>query len=448
MKIGYFWFESESPVQGAIEYDSIGNGKLMLLSLPTKAVPLSFVYSSLFGHLNDGQSITIPNAIYSQQKMGSNNLISHEFRFESIIENMTGVSISEKHTTKVRIAFTGLIDWAKNSGFSLEIRSENSVDVSYKKSNDKVFECKNFNVVISTDAAFSFDGTNHSRNEYSFLELHYNNPVLIESARKDCMIIFKLFEFLIDRPANIQSIDFLDPLKESNPDGLDRYAHLKARHHFRIVETPIPGYHEMWLLLSDVESSLSVMIDNWFDFMNNNDDIYDLYYQVLTKDMKYGYRIIWNLTQCIEGLHRRLIKKPKYLTPEEFKTISDKLYAVLDDCLPVDATCLAPFKGKISFMNEMTLRSRLETIMNDFHWLNLLDDEMLQAAVRTRDYTTHFDEKLKSKKIEHSEIPKIAKGLYAMFQTMVLNQISDCPANCRKFSEVTRINGMSGFLFY
>jgi hypothetical protein len=202
--------------------------------------------------------------------------------------------------------------------------------------------------------------------------------------------------------------------------------------------------HDMLFTFNDMEDRLGEIFTAWI----NNQDKYTPVFQLLmttiyTPNLYLNYGFI-NIIQALESYHSasdRFKDKGKYqqskiykdgickklleLTNEFAEESVDKIYGISDDFREA-------LKGKIKGLNQITLQTRLNQLIEDISDLlptnfigNVQDRELFASrASKTRNAWTHHDQKEKVKAAKDKEIIQLFHTLTVILQVCLLRELN------------------------
>jgi hypothetical protein len=164
--------------------------------------------------------------------------------------------------------------------------------------------------------------------------------------------------------------------------------------------------------LEDIAEVKDTVFESWFSQDGKLDVVYNLLFSVMDEPSVYAEFRFLALAQALELFHRRMLPG-MYLEENEFADV----HATLTEAIPgsVPSNVRKAFEGKLTFINEFSLRKRLKQLLNqcddaikrailglsDKEVADLSDEEFLALlkrqsesfisdTVAIRNYLTHY----------------------------------------------------------
>ncbi|MCR4409922.1 MAG: hypothetical protein QHH43_05290 [Candidatus Saccharicenans sp.] len=162
----------------------------------------------------------------------------------------------------------------------------------------------------------------------------------------------------------------------------------------------------------DIADKLDICLQNWINKTYSLGPIYELYFGTFYNPTMYRSHEFLSLVQALESYHRRILNG-KYVTDEEF----EPLYEAIKKAVPNDIDCnfRESLLNKAKYLNEFSLRKRLRDIIDRLgDWIETFinsPESFIEDVCNTRNYLTHYDERLESK-------AKTGEELYWLVQRM------------------------------
>ena len=175
---------------------------------------------------------------------------------------------------------------------------------------------------------------------------------------------------------------------------------------------------DMLFRFTEVQDQFESIINKWIENYEEISPALDSFF--LTKT---GTLPTWNiqfltLVQSLEAFHRRTSDE-KHMEEDEFEEIRKNLIKQIPK---KDRNW---FGSKLQFANELTLKNRIEKMIEPFDCL--IDDErkpgMIDKIKNTRHYLTHHDSKLESKAAKGQALEFLCHKMNALFRLHFLKLI-------------------------
>jgi tetratricopeptide (TPR) repeat protein len=176
----------------------------------------------------------------------------------------------------------------------------------------------------------------------------------------------------------------------------------------------------MLFSFNDVSDNLEFYLKNWFKKVEILEPVYNLYFGLIySARINTNQEFLW-LIHGLESYHRLMIGGTEIGISESKKRINEILN-------------LSPesyknwLSEKLQFSNELTLKSRLTALVEQFPFV--LDDptEEKKAFVKiirdTRNYLTHYDENLKPRSASEQEKFILSKKMMLLLESCLLKEL-------------------------
>ena len=174
----------------------------------------------------------------------------------------------------------------------------------------------------------------------------------------------------------------------------------------------------------DIIDDFEQIINKWFEQKELLEPVLNLYFSNIYNTKQYLTTKFLNLIQALESFHRR-IYNGKYIDDDEFVTVYDGLLKNIPESVSKDF--FESLKSKLEHLHEYSLQKRIKDILNSckpYHEL-ILDDKksFIEDVKNTRNYLTHYDEKLKSKAKTSADLYVLNIQLRLVLELCILIQL-------------------------
>ncbi|NTW20185.1 MAG: hypothetical protein HGA42_11510 [Nostocales cyanobacterium W4_Combined_metabat2_030] len=202
--------------------------------------------------------------------------------------------------------------------------------------------------------------------------------------------------------------------------------------------------HEMLFTFNDIGDRLGEIFNTWINKQEQYTSVFQLIMTTTyTPNLHINYDFI-NIIQALESYHSasdRFKDKGKYQQSKIYKDgICNKLLEVIeefpektvDEAYGISDDFRAALKGKIKGLNQVTLQTRLNQLIEDISDLlpsnfigDVQDRELFASrASKARNAWTHHDEKEKEKAAKDKELIKIFHTLTTILKVCVLRELN------------------------
>lgn len=182
--------------------------------------------------------------------------------------------------------------------------------------------------------------------------------------------------------------------------------------------------HNMPLPYNSIKPDLETMLQNWFLKADTLQPIYQLYFGTLYNSTMYLQHRFLSIAQAIESYHRR-IHGGLYLEEEKYQSLKRKLEDVMKEELEGELRNI--FIQKLSYMNEISLRSRLKELIEiNKEFIDPVfksDKHFINDVLNTRNYLTHYDKSLEERAKKGVDLYKIVEKLKFILEICFMQEI-------------------------
>ena len=181
-----------------------------------------------------------------------------------------------------------------------------------------------------------------------------------------------------------------------------------------------PKINEMDMLfrLGEIQNCAQSIINKWLQNYEQIAPALDLYFLTKAGTLPTLNIQFLALAQALEAFHRRTSDE-KHMDEVEFKEIRK---ALVNKCPKRERNW---FAQKLNYANELTLKNRLERMIEPFDCL--IDDErrpqLIEHIKNTRNYLTHYDPKLEKKAAKGLGLELLCRKMNALFRLQFLKLI-------------------------
>jgi hypothetical protein len=201
----------------------------------------------------------------------------------------------------------------------------------------------------------------------------------------------------------------------------------------KVPKTLLP--FDMLFTFKDISDRFEVFLRNWFEKADLLEPVYNLCFGTLYNPRMYLEHKFLNMVQAIEAYHRRTMKNFELTEEQHKKRIEEILNAV-----PLEHKDW--LENKLAYSNEPNLRKRLKEILEKF--ADVLDefipdnDSFIHKVATTRNYLTHYDERLKELSVEGEELYHFTQKLKILLEICLLKELGFTSDNIKSLISKNR----------
>jgi hypothetical protein len=418
------WWLPEKPttiIPGSLQLETGGRITLELLGALTETeLPRPQSVPLVLGKSTNGESITLYGCIQTNTSFGVEGVRTSSLYVVAALIGAHFPRPDDIRFGRIDATFPQLEDWVGSSGAKIDHPDTQTLVVTKRSTPLATAILRDAKISI----AFQF-AERIGRDETS---VRYVPNVTIEMTneshlRKVLDILYHLrnfFALAACHPVYPESIDArTEALKVTFPDGRSYHTPVKIVYHDVNWGVPHDSVNMRGILfeLGAVRVEFETLLRNWFEKAELLEPVFDMYFGTMYNPSMYLQHKFLSLAQCVESYHRRAVRNYE-LPPDQAEK---RIQAILDAAPDEYKEWL---ENKLRYSNELTLRKRLEDLLNTYSFLKFDDgDQFIDDVINTRNYLTHYDVKLKESAANPAKLSKLAMGLKVLTETILLTEL-------------------------
>lgn len=174
---------------------------------------------------------------------------------------------------------------------------------------------------------------------------------------------------------------------------------------------------KMLFCYEDTESKIGAILNIWLTSYRTIEPVFNLYFALIHNDDLYIENMFLNLVQGLETLHRRTTSNSTLPYPEHQERVERILKSVnIED----DRAWL---EKRLEYSNEPHLGKRIKDLIEPFKELfgsSKARNSVISKITNTRNYFTHYDERLAEKAAKDDELYELKEKLRMLFIMHIL----------------------------
>ncbi|MCQ8183649.1 hypothetical protein NP603_21255 [Methylomonas sp. SURF-1] len=431
-RLGYFWLPSnpERRVPGTLFINDGGEIRLEIFGLFDESIEgINRLGSSngtlgrIVGQIEPNELVTLDNCFYIQPGMplfGPSKSTIH------VKVAYIGVAYDEDELTlfnNFRFSVEGLDEWLGISGLSFDYENDfKTATIKYSAPKETTF-----NIKSGLKLSVEFDWTlpeqpikNSARITHkAYLNIFSELPIplfdFIETAYK----LTNFISFAIDKTVCIESVMVTN---DSIRMDIGKNKSLPVQVAIYYASLPYAKYpakvneYEMLFGFQEILNDAERKINNWLEAYAIIDPALSLYFSTKVGAHKYLESKFLALAQGLETYNRKM-SNATLMDEESYSNIVENL---MEKCPEEKKDWL---KGRLLHGNELSLSQRIKRIIEPFKKLlgaSAERNKLIRSIVNTRNYLTHYDEKLKKDAVTGEELWFLCVKMEAIFQLHLL----------------------------
>ena len=434
-KSGYFWLPTnpDHKIPGNIKIIDGGSITLEVIGLLdesidglNKTINNKANIGRIVGQIEKYGMVTLDFCYYLNASISFGG-VSKSFIY--VGRAILGISYGENEEIEIssfRFTVDNLDEWIGISGIKVEWDIENkSATIKYTPLDDIHIILKNdMNLIVTYEWTLpSFAKIKEAKITqcvYFKIESKNARPIqeYIELARK----ITNLMCFAMNKTVSLQNASIRSQTKII--ESLDRETKiLSSQVYYKSIpyseSKPKIDVDSMLFNFQTIERCFGSVVNNWLFAYERYSSSLNLYFSAKTGGHRYIEGNFLSLAQCLETYHRKISDK---------KLMNERLFIEL--CAFLVRLCPKSYKtwleGRISNGNEINLTQRIKDIVDPYK--NLIGNskyrgKLISSIVKTRNYLTHYDERLKKEACEGIALMSLSSKLELLFQLHLLDAL-------------------------
>lgn len=360
----------------------------------SKVLQVTGDYEIIIGRLNNGKDVTLVKCKNSGSSSNSESgVVETRFFVKSVLIGEQFNNISEIKFKKYLIEYLYLNQW-----INISVVESRFPNICIKKL-DPIVLLNN-----SEGATIRILLNSKISHKVFKLEIAQENNILMEFVNGKTVEEFLAYNYKLQNIFSLLLNENIYPLRIkcqvdkirdgiSFPSEIDIYSWLRDKETDSNTERYFPRSN---LVYNEIKDNIENIFEKWFKISEDIEPVFNLYFSVIRKPDIYVENKFHSLMQAIETYHRRVVggreeEQDKYDLKK--KTIVDSVDEAYKDWLD----------KKLTYGNEISLRKRLEYIVNKyglcFKGIVEFNNILMNKIINTRNYLTHYDKRFKKDEI-------------------------------------------------
>jgi hypothetical protein len=392
---------------------------------------------AVWGLSSSGKKVSLLRAREVNRQLNSSGLETSRVTAEFVVIGAHCPSLEEYRVKKLRVRFSDLEEWAWLSGFKFTLKNTPESNtfagytLDYETPVDLPIDINNatlrFVHSFQADGGLTFA---HSLSQKTYWELEFPEPQLLEPIlHRELYHLQNFMSLAAGRAVHPLEVEGVFPAPEGEPD-LPIDPSRVTTVHFRSRGAPKEDYKrlhpaQMFFSLPQIRDIYASVVRTWLEKSEELRPVVDLYFSTLFAPGQYSESRFLSLAQALETYHRTRIGGT-YLSVEAWTQLK---LALLNEVerreAPNDAK--AALKGKLEYLNEVSLRRRLRDLVGRMGQLaNLMIPEgnsFVGLVVDTRNYLTHYDPSLAERRAQGRRLYLLAEQMKYALEVLLLQEL-------------------------
>ena len=248
--------------------------------------------------------------------------------------------------------------------------------------------------------------------EKTFLNFYFKKPQNYKNIESIIFSLKLFFTIAIAEKTKISHIDLW--LNNSQEEAIKLY----ISECLEYDEHKTKQDSQMLFSFNDIKERVEMVFENWFLKVRDFKAVFELYYDIIYNEKRFGRTEFLNLVFALETIHRSLYKN-EILSKEEFDGFEKRITETWSK------KEFELFSDKVKYFNQPSLRRRLKDIYDEyeiaFKQFESNRSRFINYVVNTRNYYVHLDEKIKPGIIEDENLIYFNHLLRILLDLLVLS---------------------------
>ncbi len=429
---GYFWLpgKPDQRLPGVLHVSETGRATLEVIGVFGDAFATLTDSSPdlrrVVGVVENGDLVTLEHCFYTNRNISFGGLSKSTIYANFLLR---GVQYDENEAivfSKFSFSLEGLDEWLSVSGLRVEHNwEERTASIHFNPPKEIVYQLPD-DMALAFTFGWTLPGapivTEAKITQKAFITLKSESLRPIEEF---LALVFKVNNFLcfaIDETVSLDSATcYSHEITRDVGDGKKCEVAIKLYYQSSPLSDTRPKivWHNMLFQYGHVANQLEAILKSWLSNYETSEPAFNLYFASKAGAHKYLDGRFLSLAQGIETLHRRNSKETA-MPGAEF---DDLIAALVKSCPPDKQGWLAK---KMEYANELPLRSRIRQMLEPFEGLygdSKQRKHFIGKVIDTRNYLTHYDEKLSQQAAKGESLWSLCMKLEALFQLHFLRLI-------------------------
>jgi ApeA-like protein/HEPN superfamily Apea-like protein len=388
----------------------------------------------IWGLTNGGKSITLSGCLAAGFRMGLPGFVSRDYWIHLCFLS-AHLNEDELQFKRLAVEYSRLVDWVRTSGLTMSWYENEPNKRQFNYTLPEEIKATTTKGTVSIDFSFEAKGD-------FFDEMHLRQSISME-IEADREREFDDLQLRYIRPfQNFLTLATTKPNSIVSVQVYSKHISFEKSDRTGVVETPIevifpqrhleaksdkillPDY--MLFTFHDI-ADFQTTVEKWLNVSEELDSVCSLFFGIMYNSSMYLEQEFLNMVQAVESYHRRRMKN-NVLPKDEHKA---RVRAILSESPGEYKDWL---KEVLNYSNEPRLKHRLSELFDKTEIilspLISSKEEFSKKITDTRNYLTHYDQRLKDKAAKGGEIALLTAQLSYMLQACLLFELGFTQEKC------------------
>jgi len=428
---GMWWLPGnpERTVAGSLSFNEENGIVLQLIGafVDFQNFGESRTHPVLLGLTTNGKTITLVDCVGTNFSFSAPGFITEAYMAKFCFIGGHFENTAALQFRKFSVQYSHLPDWVRITGLTVTRHlDQHKMEASYELPQDLTAETSKGTILLSFSGNASGDGFQQFNFEQS---VWFEIEAPTERSVQELLAQFvsplqNLLTLATTKPNSITELNVFSStvyLEKENKERVERPIRVVFRQHYAEAaphKLLIPDY--MLFTLHDVLEDFESVIEKWFEVASELDVVCNLFFAIQYTPTMHLENEFLNIVNALESYHRRRMKnevQPKDEHAARVKRIINKVEVSDQEWLD----------GILAYSNEPRLEQRLNELLQKVHGVldTVIEDDakFAKRVKNTRNYLTHFDQRLKKRVARGSELFWLIRKLSYVLQLCLLLEV-------------------------
>lgn len=428
---GYFWIpdNEEKKIPGTLKITDGGKIELEVVDLFEEDVNSSengIDFKRIIGYVEKDGLVTLEDCFYGQKNYSFNGIAKSLLHVNQLLCGV-GYQTNEPIVfNSVSFTVEGLNEWLDINGITVTYdEGRKSATIDYDPQGELVYDLTD-GFKLHIYFIYTLPGFSHDYEakiaQQAFLRISsIDAKELSEYIEKIHHITYMLC-FAIDETVAVSNVSAIsDNAVIQISEGKKAPANIKIYFESRpfSIGQPKISRHKMLFRFDHVSGSFEKIINSWFHAYSKIRPALSLYFSSATNTHKFLESRFLFLIQGLETYHRKTSSETR-MEENRYEELVSRLVHV---CSESHREWL---ESRLKHGNEISLRQRIKRIIQPYKSLignNKRREQLIASIVDTRNYLTHYEERLRVRAASGNDLWDLCMKLEAIFQLLILKEL-------------------------
>ena len=430
-KSGYFWLpqNEDKKIPGTLSITDGGKIELEVVGLFDESIEAlngNDDLSRIIGHVEKDGLVTLENCFYKNKKIAFGGIAKSLIHVHKVISGVAYEKDEGVSFNTVSFSVEGINEWVAITGIDVSYSSDyKTASINYTPQEELVYNLSNgFKLHILFGYTLpGFPNTTEARiTHQTYFKLSSEVAKAFSEFSTVIHKITYLLGFAVDASVTISDVSATsNEIIMEVSEGKTRPVNIKLYYPSLPFSENAPkiDVHKTLFRFADIRKNAEDVFNKWLSTYSVIRPSLGLYFSAVSGDHKYLDGKFLALAQGLETYHRRTSNE----TLRDVAGFRSMVASLLWNCPKGNRKWL---KGRLYHGNEINLGQRIKRIIDPYKSYlgnSKQRNKFIRGVVNTRNYLTHYSEKLEEDAVKGSDLWRLCQIMEAVFQLHLLQQL-------------------------